>query len=108
MTKQIIGRDSESGGLYILDPTIPRHIACSGVTTSFKTHYWLAHLSLTLLKKLCHQFSNMLSLDCDSFQFSKHYHLSYSPTVNKQASTPFELVHSNVWGLCLVVSPIGF
>ena len=53
MMKQIIGRGSESGGLYILDPTIPRHIACSGVTTSFKTHYRLGHLSLPLLKKLC-------------------------------------------------------
>ena len=32
MTKQIIGRGRESRGLYILDPTIPRPIACSGVT----------------------------------------------------------------------------
>ena len=51
MTKQIIGRGRESGGLYILDPTIPRPIACSGVTTPFKTHCRLGHLSLPLLKK---------------------------------------------------------
>ena len=108
MTKQIIGRGNESGGLYILDPTIPRHIACFGVTTPFKTHCQLGHLSLPLLKKLCPQFSSLLSLDCDSCQFSKHYHLSYSPRVNKQARDPFELVHSNVWGSCIVVSPIGF
>ena len=38
MTKQIIGRGRESGGLYILDPTVPRPIACSGVTTPFETH----------------------------------------------------------------------
>ena len=30
-------------------------------------------------------------------------HLSHR--VNKQASTPFELVHYNVWGPCLVMSP---
>ena len=29
MTKQIISRGRESKGLYILDPTIPRPIACS-------------------------------------------------------------------------------
>ena len=28
--------------------------------------------------------------------------------VNKQASTPFELVHSDVWGPCPVMSPTGF
>ena len=38
MTKQIIGRGRESGGLYILDPTVPRPIACYGITTPFETH----------------------------------------------------------------------
>ena len=37
MTKQIIGRGRESRGLYILDPTVPRPIACSRVTTPFET-----------------------------------------------------------------------
>ena len=31
-----------------------------------------------------------------------------SPRVNNRASAPFELVHSNVWGSCPVVSPTGF
>ena len=38
MTKQIISRGRESGGLYILDPTVPSPIACSEVTTPFETH----------------------------------------------------------------------
>ena len=50
----------------------------------------------------------MLSLDCESCQFAKHHRLSYSPIVNKRASAPFELVHSDVWGSCPVVSSIGF
>ena len=108
MTKRIIGRGRESGGLYILDPTIQRPIACSGVTTPFETYCRLGHLSLPLLKKLCPQFSSLLSLDCESCQFSKHHRLSYSPRVNKRVSAPFELVHSDVWGLCPVVSPTGF
>ena len=31
-----------------------------------------------------------------------------SPRLNKRASTPFELVHSGVWGPCPVMSPTGF
>ena len=38
MTKQIIGRGRESGGLYILDPAVPRPVARFGVTTPFETH----------------------------------------------------------------------
>ena len=31
-----------------------------------------------------------------------------SPIVNKRISAPFELVHSDVWGSCPVMSPIRF
>ena len=98
MTKQIIGRGRESEGLYILDHTVPRPIACFGVTTPFETHCRLGHPSLPLLKKLYPQFSSLSSLECESCQFAKHHHLHSSPRVNKQASAPFELVHSYVWG----------
>ncbi|KAH7575623.1 hypothetical protein JRO89_XS02G0166700 [Xanthoceras sorbifolium] len=57
MTKQIIGKGHESGGLYILDTLIPKSVACSGVTSPFEAHCRLGHLSLPLLKKLCSQFS---------------------------------------------------
>ena len=108
MTKRIISRGLESGGLYILDPTIIIPIACSRVTTPFETHCQLGYLSLPLLKILCPQFSSLLSLDYDSCQFSKHHRLRYSLRVNKRASAPFELVHSVVWGPCPVVSSTGF
>ena len=108
MTKQIIGRGRESRGLYILDHTVPRHVACSEVTTPFETHCRLSHPSLPLLKKSCPQFSSLSSLECESCQFAKHHRLHSSPTVDKRASAPFELVHSNVWGSCPIVSPTGF
>ena len=106
--KADISRGHESGGIYILDPTVPRPIACSRVTTTFETHCQLGHLSLPLLKKLCLRFSSFLFLDCESCQFAKHPRLSYSPRVNKRACAPFELFHSDVCGPCPVVSPIGF
>ena len=108
MTKQIIGRGCESGGLYILAPAVPRTIACFGVTTQFETHCRLGHPSLPLLKKLCPQFSSLSSLDYESYQFAKHHRLSSHPRVNKRVGAPFELVHLDVWGPCPVLFPTGF
>ena len=96
------------GSLYILDHAVSRPVACSRVTTPFETHCRLGHPSLPLLKKLCPQFSSLLSLDCESCQSAKHQRLPSSPRVNKRASAPFELVNSDVWGSCPIVSPIGF
>ena len=67
---------------------------------------WVIHLSL--LKKLYPQFSSLSSLNCESGQYAKLHHVHLSPRVNNRASTPFELVHSDVWGPCPVVSPTGF
>ena len=108
MMKQIISRGREFKGLYILYPAVLRHVACSGVTTPFESHCRLGHPSLPLLKKLCPQFLSLSSIDSESCQFAKHHRLSSSPRVNKRAGAPFELVHSNVWGQCPVMSPIGF
>ena len=71
-------------------------------------HYRLSHPSLSLLKKLYPQFSSLSSLNCESCQYAKLHRVQLSPIVNKQASVPFELVHSDVWGPCSVMSPIGF
>ena len=74
-----IGKGREYGGLYILDLAILRPIACSGVTTPFETHCRLGHPSLSVLKKLCSQFSSLSSLDCESCKFEKYHCLSSSP-----------------------------
>ena len=108
MTKQIIGRGCESEGLYILDPTIPRHVACSRVTTPFEAHCRLGYPFLPLLKKLCPKFLSFSSLYCESYQSARHHHLSSNPRINKRANAPSELVHLDVWGPCPVVSPTGF
>ena len=51
LTKRIIGRRQESGGLYILDPELPKPIACFGIASPHEVHCRLGHLSLSLLKK---------------------------------------------------------
>ena len=47
-------------------------------------------------------------MNCESCQFAKHHRLSTVPRVNKWAASTFELVHSDVWGLCPSVSQSDF
>ncbi|KAH0700947.1 hypothetical protein KY284_015162 [Solanum tuberosum] len=108
MTKQIIGKVHVSDGLYILDEWAPPSVACSSIVSSFEAHCRLGHPSLPVLKKLCPQFHNVPSIDCESCHFAKHHRSSLSPRNNKRADFAFELVHSDVWGPCPVVSKVGF
>jgi hypothetical protein len=108
MTRKIIGKGHESGGLYILDTEVPKSVACSGVVAPFDAHCRLGHPSLSLLKKLCPQFHSLESLHCESCEYAKHHRISLSHRVNKRADAPFELVRSDVWGPCPVTSKTGF
>ena len=94
--------------LYILETEVSKSVACSGVLTPFELHCRLGHPSLSLLKKLYPQFFSLSSLNCESCQYANLHRVHLSPRVNNQASTPFELIHSDVWGPCPVVSPTGF
>ena len=87
---------------------MPKSVACSGVVNPFELHCHLGPPSLSLLKKLYPRFSSLSSLNCESCQYSKVHRVHLSPKVNKRASTPFELIHSNVWGPCPIMSPTGF
>ena len=68
----------------------------------------MGHPSLPLLKKLYPQFHSLSRLNCESCQYAKLHRVHLSPRVDKLSSAPFELVHSNVWGLCPTLSPIRF
>ncbi|KAK3008087.1 hypothetical protein RJ639_013614 [Escallonia herrerae] len=49
-----------------------------------------------------------VALNCESCHFAKHHRSSLSPRVNKRVESAFELVHSDVWGPCPVLSKSGF
>ena len=77
MTKRIIGRGRESRGLYILETEVPKFIACSGVVIPFELYCRLGHSSLPMLKKLYPQFFSLSSLNCESCQYAKLYHVHF-------------------------------
>ena len=104
----VIGRGREFGRLYILETEVSKFVACYGVVTSFELHCHFGHPSLSLLKKLCPQFSSQSSLNYESCQYVKLHHVHLSPRVNKRASAPLELAHSDVWDPYPVMSPTRF
>ena len=87
---------------------MPKSVVCYGVVTPFELHCRPNHPTLPLLKKLYPQFSSLYSLNYESCEYVKLYRVHLSPRVNKRVSAPFELVHSNVWGPCPVLSPTEF
>ena len=106
--KRIIGRGCKSRDLYIINTEVPKSVDCSRVVIPFELHCYMGHPSLSLLKKLYPQFSSLSLLNCESCQYVELHRVHLSPRVNKQAFTHFELVYSNVWGPCPVLSPIRF
>ena len=89
VTKQIIGRGCESGGLYILETEVSKFVVYSGIVTPFELHCRLGHPSLSLLKKVYPQLSSLSSLNYESCQYAKLHHVHLSPGVNKRASAHF-------------------
>ena len=62
MTKQILGRGHESGGLYVLDTPVPRPVPCSSALQPSVIHRRLGHPSLSSLKQLYHSFKNSVNI----------------------------------------------
>ena len=108
MTKRIFGKGHVFDGLYILDEWVPRPVACVSTASPVEAHCRLGHPSLPVLKKLCPQFDNLPSLDCESCHFAKHYRSSLGPRINKRVESLFELIHSDVWGPCPITCKTGF
>ena len=100
--------NDESLGVFTSLTQRPKFVACSGVLTPFELHCRLGHPSLSLLKKLYPQFSSLSSLNYELCQYAKLHLVHLSPRVNKRASTPFELVHYDVWGPYPVMSSTRF
>ena len=108
----MIGVARECNGLYYLMredtyPTkkqLPTATYSSQSTSNYRDvwllHYRWGHPPFTLLKSLFPTLFEPLNpslFHCDVCVLSKHHHVSYPPC-NKISSTPFTLIHSDVWG----------
>jgi len=101
-----IGSGYESKGLYRL--STPASAVCSATISPSLTHCRLGHPSLKKLQQLEPNLSKLSSLECESCQYGKHSRTSFLERVNKVSSSPFSLVHSDIWGPSRVASVLGF
>lgn len=107
-TRRIFGSGTESGGLYYFDNN-PISTSFTVTTPSLhQLHYQLGHPSLPRLQHLYPQFRHVSRLECESCEMGKHRRVSYAPRVNNRVKAPFDLVHSDIWGPCPIISRRGF
>ena len=105
-TGKMIGIGCESQGLYHL--TSPSPAVCISTDAPILIHSRLGHPSLSKFQKMVPSFSFLSSLACESFQLGKHTRVSFPKRLNNRAKSPFELVHTDVWGPCRTMSTLGF
>ena len=74
----------------------------------FLLHSGLGHPSLFKFRKLVPHFSSLSLLECDSCQLEKHTRVSFPKRLDPRTKSPFELVHTDVWGPSRSASTLGF
>lgn len=114
LTKEIIGRGIERDGLYHLEDLKAGRASLVVDQTEVQNKIWtwhrrLGHPSLGYMKKLLpHLFknNNLTVFNCDTCIKAKSHRVSYAPSSNK-SNSPFDLIHSDVWGPAPVSSIDG-
>ena len=106
-TGKTIGIGRESQGLYHLTSQSSPAV-CVSTDASLLIHSRLGHPSLYKFQKMVPRFSTLSSLACESCQLGKHTRVSFPQRLNNRATSPFALVHTDVWGPCRTASTLGF
>ncbi|RVW47659.1 Retrovirus-related Pol polyprotein from transposon TNT 1-94 [Vitis vinifera] len=106
-TGKTIGIGRESQGLYHLTSDSSPAV-CISTDAPLLIHNRLGHPSLSKFQKMVPRFSTLSSLPCESCQLGKHTRVSFPKRLNNRAKSPFELVHTDVWGPCRIASTLGF
>jgi len=60
-------------------------------------HAQLGHPSLVNTQQLASSLSKLSNLSCESCHLGKQSRNSFSKSVSQRVSSPFALVHSNIW-----------
>ncbi|RVW49109.1 Retrovirus-related Pol polyprotein from transposon RE1 [Vitis vinifera] len=106
-TGKTIGIGRESQGLYHLTSDSSAAV-CISTDAPLLIHNRLGHPSLSKFQKMVPRFSTLSLLPCESCQLGKHTRVSFPKRLNNRAKSPFELVHTDVWGPCWTASTLGF
>ena len=97
----------ESQGLFHLSSPLCS-TACTCTEAPLLLHNRLGHPSLSKFRKLVPHFSSLSSLECESCQLGKHTRVWFPKRLDPRTKSPFEFVHTNVWGPSRSTSTLGF
>ena len=106
-TERTIDKGHESQGLYHLS-SAPSSTVRASTDEPLIVHRRLGHPNISKLRKMASRFSSLSSLECESCKLGKHTHVSFPKCLESQTKTPFELVHTDVWGPSRTASTLGF
>lgn len=109
--KRRLGTSTRCDGLWYMDQrggdaTLTISM-CGGLEATMMLPYCrLGHLSFDSLSRLIPELMKKVDknkLVCDACEFGKHTLFTYS-SIGLRSVKPFALIHSDVWGPCLVIS----
>ena len=106
-TGKTIGIGIESQGLFHLSSPLCS-TACASTEAPLLLHSHLSHPSLSKFRKLVPHFSSLSLLECESCQLGKHTRVLFPKCLDPRTKSPFELVHTDVWGPSRSTSTLGF
>ena len=110
-TSQVLGTGYKVGHIFeVHDLKIPSQVVSAVATTVTSSHVRLGHPSLSRLQLLASQghlgsvqFQNF---DCTSCHFGKQTKFPFNKS-DSFSSTPFDLIHYDIWGPALVLTDGG-
>ena len=104
-TGKMIGSGHEREGIYYLEDRVtPTGLVAGQSDPVLLWHWRLGHPSLQKIRSIIPVESSISSLCCESCELGNHHHATFPSRVNNRSSSPFELVHSDIW--VLVVCPL--
>ena len=106
-TGKTIGIGHESQGLFHLSWPL-WSTACTSTEAPVLLQSRLGHPSLSKFRKLVSHFSSLSSLECESCWLGKHTRVLFPKHLDPRPKSPFELVHTDVWGPSKSTSTLGF
>ena len=106
-TGKTIGIGRESHSLFLLSSP-SSSTTCISMDTPLLIHSFLSHPNIFKCRIMVPRFSSLSSIECESCQLGKHTHVPFPRRLNQRTKSPFELVHTDVWGPSRIESTLGF
>ena len=97
----------EFQGLFHLDSP-SSSIVCTSIDTPLLIHSRLGHPNISKFRVMVPRFSSLSSIECESCQLEKHNRVPFPKRLDQRTKSPFELVHTDVWGPSQIESTLWF